>query len=831
MRVFHKNIKEDFKVLCDLGAGYSGEDFILNFFTGDNRAHKVVCSYTDGVYKNCEPVDGTDSVFLCKFSNHGFGVGVLMLEEHRLVKDPHMQSGTMRLCTSEPLICTDSEGDYRIEISRGKSDSVEFTAQALLLLPDIVKGEQGPQGERGPQGEKGEKGDRGEQGPVGPKGDKGEQGPKGDTGATGAQGPQGEPGKDAHVINICDYIEGGAHYGDTMPSDGDVYVFKYVTFRPAHWEDGMEYSAEGKAINYIPNHRIADNKLVFKVQQDKETTKGLAYYVFTTADGGSWALDGEFDGDDVPEWVKAAFGDDLHEKVANVEQEVGQVKDKTYYNATSQVLTDLGGAFIRTIHADTGEYYSSVKAGDDGVEVTSEGFVEVYANQYIRVGERRDNGSRISVDNNGVSISTREGTSATLNGFAIATEDQLAGKIDNWIPSDDEDPATEITPNGCGLKVANGRSRMEAKEDDNFSSFNLDSDGVSLSTEFGGDQGYASVYVHKEQAGENVYGEVSINANGNIYLNANKIYKGAYDWSGVELATVDQIPDTSKIESDIAELGQEVGKVETATSELGGIVETLIKQSVDEPVEQTIGTTPRTTANGEAIKSGLAVVDKVKGNTIVQDSELVSVNADALVSKGDGFEESLPINIADIKDAEGNQLFPNGLCSAGTAHDEIDWANGKAIKRVGAVDISTLSYENWTHTFASRRFNLAMPPISNDNAANIICVNYESKRYNAFNVEGAVTLSIEHILTFTNSSYQNVTEFKNAHKGVMLYFELSEPIVVDIPKSKSYYKVSNGGTEQITADGASAPMLADIAYRYSGAAAMLAELHNADNLL
>lgn len=288
---------------------------------------------------------------------------------------------------------------------------------------------------------------------------------------------------------------------------------------------------------------------------------------------------------------------------------------------------------------------------------------------------------------------------------------------------------------------------------------------------------------------------------------------------------------------EVAELGSEVGKVETATSELGGIVETLIKQSVDEPVEQTIGTTPRTTANGEAIKSGLAVVDKVKGNTIVQDSELVSVNADALVSKGDGFEESLPINIADIKDAEGNQLFPNGLCSAGTAHDEIDWANGKAIKRVGAVDFGTL---NWSKTLAGYFASLVSSAMSGKSGAGpkVVCDKFVSVKDGFFNdansikVDGGIGMWVNNkSIVVRYDAITDASAFKEFVNGVIAYYELAEPIVVDIPKRKSYYKVENGGTEQITADGASAPMLADIAYRYSGAAAMLAELHNADNLL
>lgn len=285
----------------------------------------------------------------------------------------------------------------------------------------------------GPKGDKGEKGDTGEQGHEGPAGPKGEKGEKGDTGEQGPEGPvgpkgpagqNGKDGKDAfaNIVNIAEYIKDGAHYGETMPSDGDVYLFKYVTFRPDQWDASPE-----KAINYIPNHRIVDNKLVFKVQQDRETTLGLAYYVFTTVSGTSWALDGEFDGDDVPEWVKAAFGDDLHKEVAKVEQEVGQVKEKldnndgdthNYVNARS------GGV---TVTCDKGENIQSrIDVEDDGIYIESTNdIIDLHSGRSVGISSgSSSNYGKILVAGENVSIDAK---SATLNGKAIATSEDIDG--------------------------------------------------------------------------------------------------------------------------------------------------------------------------------------------------------------------------------------------------------------------------------------------------------------------------------------------------------------------------------------------------------------------
>ena len=65
---------------------------------------------------------------------------------------------------------------------------------------------------------------------------------------------------------------------------------------------------------------------------------------------------------------------------------------------------------------------------------------------------------------------------------------------------------------------------------------------------------------------------------------------------------------------------------------------------------------------------------------------------DGLVSQYKPYTSTItPLpNVSLIKDADGNQLFPYGLCSAGSVYDEINGT--KAIKRVGVVDMGTLDW-------------------------------------------------------------------------------------------------------------------------------------------
>lgn len=107
-------------------------------------------------------------------------------------------------------------------------------------------------------------------------------------------------------------------------------------------------------------------------------------------------------------------------------------------------------------------------------------------------------------------------------------------------------------------------------------------------------------------------------------------------------------------------------------------------------------------------------------------------------------EYRLPLPLKDIKDKDGNQLFPNGLLSAGTAYDEITAT--KAIKRIGV------------------------------------------------------------------RAYQDgdiVTD------GTTTYYELAEPIEVDIDEWDRSYDVSDFGTEEVISDTPTTPLKADIIYEYN----------------
>ena len=190
-------------------------------------------------------------------------------------------------------------------------------------------------------------------------------------------------------------------------------------------------------------------------------------------------------------------------------------------------------------------------------------------------------------------------------------------------------------------------------------------------------------------------------------------------------------------------------------------------------------------------------------------------------------------DVKAIKDKDGNQLFPYGLLSAGSAHDEITAT--KAIKRVGVVDLGTL---NWSrHLFTGINtfyyFRYANSDIANGAYLvypNVLCKPYIRVTTDTNNlVDKSVTnFYNNNLLLVRDDAYTDVASFKEANKGVLLYYELAEPIEVDLPEPLNLtYDAWDFGTEELVAEGKTTPLNADIVYQFNAVDRIR---ENSDNL-
>lgn len=164
-----------------------------------------------------------------------------------------------------------------------------------------------------------------------------------------------------------------------------------------------------------------------------------------------------------------------------------------------------------------------------------------------------------------------------------------------------------------------------------------------------------------------------------------------------------------------------------------------------------------------------------------------------------------------IKDGQGNTLFPYGLLSAGSVYDEV--TENKAIKRVGVVDLGSLTYDSYNTTYKRFGGNGVVGCINKSNVVpNAICSLYSPKEggkvgettYGSYDMTFGFSNTAGKII-IANYAYTDPATFKTAMNGVMLYYELAEPIEVDIEEQNLAYQVDGGGTEQLLSENTSTP--------------------------
>lgn len=166
-------------------------------------------------------------------------------------------------------------------------------------------------------------------------------------------------------------------------------------------------------------------------------------------------------------------------------------------------------------------------------------------------------------------------------------------------------------------------------------------------------------------------------------------------------------------------------------------------------------------------------------------------------------EHTLNYDISAIQDGEGNQLFPLGLLSAGDVHDEL--TAHKAIKRVGVVDMGTLTWDSLTQS----SLNCFRSELTDKKhgGGNMVCVPYAVDTIFGTTTQNVIDDNEQNINIYVrDSSYSTAADFKAAMSGVMLYYELATPIEVDFDEQLNLsYNVNDWGTEQLLPENGTTP--------------------------
>lgn len=159
-------------------------------------------------------------------------------------------------------------------------------------------------------------------------------------------------------------------------------------------------------------------------------------------------------------------------------------------------------------------------------------------------------------------------------------------------------------------------------------------------------------------------------------------------------------------------------------------------------------------------------------------------------------------------------VYGDGLKSAGTAYDEV--TEERYVKRIGVVDMGTL---NWIGSSAEGYENSfwAKGQLADKAAGSNLTTIYSITNANGWIIAsnadkaicGSTTAGYEKDIWVRDSAYTDAESFKAAMSGVMLYYELAEPIVTEFetPLNLGYY-VNDFGTEMILPENGIAPFTA-----------------------
>ena len=160
--------------------------------------------------------------------------------------------------------------------------------------------------------------------------------------------------------------------------------------------------------------------------------------------------------------------------------------------------------------------------------------------------------------------------------------------------------------------------------------------------------------------------------------------------------------------------------------------------------------------------------------------------------------------------------FPNGMNAIGDVKDEL--TPTEAIQRIGVVDMGSL---DWAYSSGNiSKFSALMPSDAriypSSVLPNLMTRLYDTKINNANLLGDKNIYRAANFVGVLDSTYTDAATFKTAMQGVMLYYELAEPIVtkIDTPLDLTY-PAWDFGTEEIIADTPTTPFKGSIIYEFN----------------
>lgn len=179
-----------------------------------------------------------------------------------------------------------------------------------------------------------------------------------------------------------------------------------------------------------------------------------------------------------------------------------------------------------------------------------------------------------------------------------------------------------------------------------------------------------------------------------------------------------------------------------------------------------------------------AVVTFVADTDFVSLCTIVGMIYDVQLENGDTATNYSPFYQTAYQIPEAIRNLPGYGWSAGTARNYVDYENKRYVQCVNSVDLGTLDWtsrlstvDNSIYVFISNDLNV------NNRGNNGLCSHYD---FVTSGIDAAIVKKDKFFyynplnIAFIDKSYTDAAAFKQAMQGVILYYELANPIVTDI---------------------------------------------------
>lgn len=200
----------------------------------------------------------------------------------------------------------------------------------------------------------------------------------------------------------------------------------------------------------------------------------------------------------------------------------------------------------------------------------------------------------------------------------------------------------------------------------------------------------------------------------------------------------------------------------------------------------------------------LARKPKVADEYAYDEGTIVHNTTTAILTKNEDESEESTRSLPII-----TEKFAEGFKGFGNAHDEIEIFADKTIVRRRFNKVVLDGTENWTYFVTPKAYF-------------VLTISDLKTGGKAFDVRGKVDTDFfykDKSLHIEDTNYTSVDSWK-AHLAelyaagtpLVVYYELAEPIVEELPPINAEYKVWGNGTENNVAEGDSTPLIADVVY-------------------